>query len=113
MTWWLSLIGCYAALIVMVFAISFLFGNNPDQNHLSQFEDISTFGQIMAAIIALAIVWLSVCLQAKRWHDRDKSAWWMLIAIIPFIGDVWVLIECGFRRGTGGPNRFGDDPLGK
>jgi uncharacterized membrane protein YhaH (DUF805 family) len=26
---------------------------------------------------------------------------------------VWALIELGIRRGTRGPNRFGDDPLGE
>ena len=47
----------------------------------------------------------------KRWHDRDKSGWWSLIAFIPLIGFLWVLIECGFLAGTSGSNRFGEDPL--
>jgi hypothetical protein len=28
---------------------------------------------------------------------------------LPVIGLLWVLIECGFLRGTEGPNRFGDE----
>jgi len=27
------------------------------------------------------------------------------------VGWLWHLIECGFLRGTIGPNRFGQDPL--
>ncbi len=50
--------------------------------------------------------------QVKRWHDRDKSGWWVLINFIPFIGWLWATIELGFLRGTMGPNRFGPDPLG-
>ncbi len=59
----------------------------------------------------VALTWSSLAVQAKRWHDRDKSGWWILIGFVPIIGGFWVLIECGFLRGTYGPNRFGDDPL--
>ena len=48
---------------------------------------------------------------AKRWHDRNKSGWWTLIALVPFIGALWLLIELGFLAGTPGPNRFGQDPV--
>jgi uncharacterized membrane protein YhaH (DUF805 family) len=37
---------------------------------------------------------------------------WVLIALIPFVGWFWVLIECGFVDGTMGPNRFGPSPKG-
>lgn len=63
-------------------------------------------------IIALVFLWPSLALYAKRWHDRNKSGWWSLIAFVPLIGALWLLIECGFLRGTDGPNRFGEDPLG-
>ena len=56
------------------------------------------------------IYWITICVLGKRWHDRNKSAWWILIAFIPIIGALWFLIECGFLKGTVGPNRFGDDP---
>jgi uncharacterized membrane protein YhaH (DUF805 family) len=42
----------------------------------------------------------------KRFHDRDKSGWWVLIAFVPIIGWIWYLIECGFLPGTDGPNRY-------
>jgi uncharacterized membrane protein YhaH (DUF805 family) len=47
----------------------------------------------------------------KRWHDRNKSGWWMLIVFVPVIGSLWYLIECGFLKGTTGPNTYGPDPL--
>ena len=62
-------------------------------------------------ILTLLILWPSICLYAKRWHDRDKSGWWSLILFVQFIGALWFLIELGFLRGTEGPNRFGPDPL--
>lgn len=59
----------------------------------------------------IAYIWSGICLNAKRWHDRNKSGWWQLIGIIPIIGEFWALAETGFLRGTQGPNRFGPDPL--
>lgn len=54
---------------------------------------------------------MALAVGVKRWHDRNKSAWWILIALIPYIGGIWILIECGCLRGTLGPNRFGGDPI--
>ena len=54
---------------------------------------------------------LAVSLFAKRWHDRGKSGWWTLIALVPVAGAIWILVELGFLRGTVGPNQYGNDPL--
>jgi uncharacterized membrane protein YhaH (DUF805 family) len=86
-------------------------------------------------ILLIPLIWISFALRAKRLHDRNKSAWWLLIfyllpAILDRVGEVaggiaivflvasfaltiWALIELGFRRGTSGPNDYGPDPLAK
>lgn len=64
-----------------------------------------------SALIYLVSLWPSLAVAAKRWHDRDKSGWWTLITLVPIVGGFWMLIECGFLKGTDGSNRFGDDPL--
>jgi uncharacterized membrane protein YhaH (DUF805 family) len=46
-------------------------------------------------IWVLLLLWPFVAVLAKRWHDRNKSGWWTLIALIPLVGQVWVIIECG------------------
>ena len=58
-------------------------------------------------IAYLILLWPLLAVQAKRWHDRDKSAWWLLISLIPIVGWLWALIENGFLIGTIGANRFG------
>ena len=63
-------------------------------------------------LVSLLSIWPAIAVQAKRWHDMDRSAWWLLINLVPFIGGLVVLIMCGFIRGTQGANRFGPDPLG-
>ena len=56
-------------------------------------------------------MWSGVVVQIKRWHDRDKSGWWSLINLIPFVGAIWSFVENGCLKGASGPNRFGADPL--
>jgi len=64
------------------------------------------------SLILLALVWPALAIQVKRWHDRDKTGWMVLINLIPIVGFFWTLIECGFLDGTPGPNRFGPSPKG-
>src|SRR5215207_8299926 len=54
------------------------------------------FGSLIQAVIALAILYPSLAVAAKRFHDRDKSGWWILILFIPIIGFIWYLVELGF-----------------
>jgi len=66
---------------------------------------------IYLAVLVLAI-WVGLALQIKRWHDSDKSWVWIFISLIPFVGAIWALIECGFLDGTPGPNKYGPSPKG-
>ncbi len=61
-------------------------------------------------LVTLLEVWVSLAIQAKRWHDRDKSALMILINFIPVFGWIWTLVELGFLKGTIGLNKYGDDP---
>ncbi|MDA8105787.1 MAG: DUF805 domain-containing protein [Nitrospiraceae bacterium] len=66
---------------------------------------------VKSLIPMLILLWPSLAAQAKRWHDRDKSAWWILIGLIPIVGPIWTFVETGCLAGTEGENRFGEDPL--
>ncbi len=61
-------------------------------------------------LIFFALGLIGIIVRIKRWHDRDKSGWWVLIALIPCIGGIWTLVECGFLPGTPGENQYGPDP---
>lgn len=67
---------------------------------------------IFETAVFLFFMWIGLAVQIKRWHDRNKSAWWALLNLVPVIGTIWVLIECGFLPGTAGPNRYGPPPPG-
>ena len=66
----------------------------------------------LISVLSVLLIWPSLALSIKRWHDRNKSGWWILIGLIPIIGGIWVLVETGFLPGTIGPNEYGLDPLG-
>ena len=66
---------------------------------------------IVFLIFAVVVTWISLAVAVKRYHDRDKSGWWVLIILVPVIGGLWYLIECGFLRGSEGHNNYGHDPL--
>lgn len=66
---------------------------------------------LFGIIVSLASIYFALALYTKRWHDRDKSGWWSLIALVPFIGAVWILVELGMLEGTRGANQYGPDPL--
>jgi uncharacterized membrane protein YhaH (DUF805 family) len=74
-------------------------------------QDGQGFGPL-TTIMLLVSIYVGLALYTKRWHDRDKSGWWSLIMLVPIVGAIWLLVECGILPGTKGPNRFGPDPLG-
>ena len=65
---------------------------------------------LFSSIFSLVVIVPAFLVYIKRWHDRDKSGWWMLIVLIPLVGLIWFLVELGFLPGTPGPNRFGPPP---
>lgn len=62
--------------------------------------------------VNLLLLWPVVAVSVKRWHDRGKGGWWVLVALIPVIGWIWVLIENGLLRGDADANRFGESATG-
>jgi uncharacterized membrane protein YhaH (DUF805 family) len=91
-TYWISL-------LVLLFAFSGLFVVIEEllQTRFNQY------------CLLLIVAWPMIVVSIKRWHDRDKSGWWLLIALVPIVG-IWNLVECGFLPGTPGMNRFGQNP---
>jgi uncharacterized membrane protein YhaH (DUF805 family) len=50
-----------------------------------------------------------IAVQVRRFHDQDKSGWFVLLGLIPYIGGL-ILFVFMCLEGTRGPNRFGPDP---
>jgi len=66
-------------------------------------------GGALVSIVQLVHLVPALAAGARRLHDTDKSAWLMLVLLVPVIG-MLVLLILYCLPGTVGPNRFGPDP---
>jgi hypothetical protein len=67
-----------------------------------------------AILIVLGVYFLvffipGLAVQVRRFHDQDKSGWFILLGFIPYVGSL-ILLVFMCLEGTRGPNRFGQDP---
>ena len=92
-------------LIISLFLILVILGIRGDG------EGIAAIGLIIYFLYIVISIWIELAVQVKRWHDRNKSGWMVLINFIPLVGAIWAFVELGFLRGTTGPNQYGEDPL--
>ena len=111
--WWLGVLilmileGIVSYIIGMTMGVDMMGSSDPD---LMKQGIIAM--SVPLGIVSLIILYPSLALYTKRWHDRGKSGWWTLIILVPLIGAIWALIELGILRGTVGSNQYGPDPLG-
>jgi len=105
---WIGFVGLIIISLILQFIMSALGFSTQIDPVTAQIPDGFWIGVLAPLIITL---WPSICIYGKRYHDRNKSAWWIMIAFIPIIGFIWMIIELGFLKGTEGSNDYGDDPL--
>ena len=65
----------------------------------------------LTTLLMLGVLIPSIACQVRRFHDQDKSGWFVLIGLIPFVGGLIVLVFM-LMEGTRGPNQYGPDPKG-
>lgn len=58
---------------------------------------------------SLAVTVPTLAVMVRRLHDTSHSAWWLLIGVVPIVGQV-VLFVLLVTRGADGANEFGRDP---
>jgi uncharacterized membrane protein YhaH (DUF805 family) len=126
--YWLALV-FYAVVVVVGFICALLL--------ITSSSDIaSVLLYVGGGLLFLLLYFSANAVAIKRLHDRDKSGWWTvafvalpgllygasnglvtpasssILQIAALVLMLWGLVELGGIRGTIGPNRFGDDPLG-
>jgi uncharacterized membrane protein YhaH (DUF805 family) len=81
-------------------------------NVVSGMAGIAILGAPFVLLFLLLVIGLSlplVAVQARRFHDLDRSGWFVLLNLIPYVGPLIVLVFMLFE-GTDGKNRFGPNP---
>jgi uncharacterized membrane protein YhaH (DUF805 family) len=76
---------------------------------VSQYSSTDLRNMTIHLILNLILVIPYISASIRRLHDVGRSAWWQL-ASFTGIG-VILLLYWSFKKGTPGPNRFGEDPL--
>ena len=66
----------------------------------------------LTTLLLLALIIPGIAVQVRRFHDQDKSGWFVLLGLIPVVGSIAVLVFMCLE-GTAGDNRFGPDPKGQ
>jgi uncharacterized membrane protein YhaH (DUF805 family) len=69
----------------------------------------STGMGLLSGVYALAVLIPGLAVSVRRLHDTDRTGWWLLIALIPFIGAIVLLIFM-VQDSTPGQNQYGDNP---
>jgi uncharacterized membrane protein YhaH (DUF805 family) len=106
---WLVVLGI---LIVEAILLAVVFRDLPMSSKPEEtLANMGPITQLVLFVFAVVSTWISLATGIKRFHDRNKTGWWVLIVLVPIIGHLWYLIECGFLKGTTGPNSYGPDPI--
>jgi uncharacterized membrane protein YhaH (DUF805 family) len=102
--YWMFALG----VLIAMFALSFLLIGGIDFS-TGMPEEGFGLGLIALTLLSLAILIPGIAVQVRRFHDQDKSGWFVLLNFVPYIGGLIVLVMMCLE-GTRGPNRYGPDP---
>src|SRR3989344_3184750 len=47
---------------------------------------------ILGGIYGLAVLLPGIAVAVRRLHDTGRSAWWVLLCLIPIIGWIWLIV---------------------
>lgn len=100
--WWLGQLANLGVLI----AGAIILATTVDPEQLRRQDFSGSAMLVLLAVVALAF-WINAATTVKRFHDRDKSGFWFFIVLVPYIGGLWQIVECGFLSGSPGVNRYG------
>jgi uncharacterized membrane protein YhaH (DUF805 family) len=72
------------------------------------FRNVPVLG-ILIGLYQIASVLPCIAVGIRRMHDTNKCGWWLLINLIPIIGNLLYLVLCALP-GTMGANQYGNEP---
>lgn len=57
-------------------------------------------------VVDVAMIYQGTVVTIKRLHDTNRSGWYLLLGLIT--QGIYILIVCGFFKGTDGDNTYGE-----
>ena len=111
--WWLAQLVAIPVIILVSVGIIAAFAQPGTSDTSEKWAAIANAGTGVVLFVAAAfalMLWINIASTVKRFHDRDKSGYWFFISFVPYIGAIWVSVECGFLAGSAGANSYGPPP---
>ncbi len=65
--------------------------------------------RVLSYLYSLAVLIPSLAVAIRRLHDTGRNGWWILIGLIPFVGDIILLVLFCFDSEPG-ENKYGSNP---
>ena len=69
--------------------------------------DINAIYLLASLVLYAVVTWCWIALSIKHLHDRERSAWWMLLLVATIISLVIWLVMVGCQSGDEWTNRYG------
>ena len=76
---------------------------------LGLFEELAGSPGIVYILYSLVVLIPGIAVTVRRLHDTDRSAWWLLIGIVPLFGAIALLIYM-VKDSNPGENQYGANP---
>lgn len=108
---WLHYVLPIAVLSMLAFGVDLSFGATNLMEVAAGRATEVEYGPFTTAIGFLTVV-PTFSSQAARLHDLGRSAWWLLLNLVPLFGQLALLGICGFAPSQPGPNRYGPPATG-
>lgn len=64
---------------------------------------------LLSGLFTLAMFFPGIGVGIRRLHDTGRSGWWLLVALIPLVGTIFMLILMALKGNTGA-NAYGPEP---
>lgn len=78
-------------------------------DYFGELGGFALFMGVLIMIYGFAVIIPSLAMTVRRLHDTGKSAWWLLVSLIPYVGAI-ILFIFMVLDSQPGPNRYGPNP---
>jgi uncharacterized membrane protein YhaH (DUF805 family) len=119
---WLGYVGAVLVILLVSRPLADVILHQLRPSGRAWYREEIALAQVLAWWLAsILVLWPILAIYAKRLHDLDLSAWWLLalpvVTLVGWMVGIWNLstwlgvIVLGFVPGMRGDNRFGADPI--
>ena len=102
--YWMFQLFIFIFFIVFLFAMTFIVGL------MFQVSDKAGINALLFASLLFLLFGLpNIALTIRRFHDLNKSGWWFLWILLPYIG-IFIVLFFMLQKGDINDNQYGESP---